>query len=83
MFLPKGANVNFIEKRGAKRSPSALTSAGWKMKRSPAGPGVVASALIFAATENVDGPIGVLVRGGSELTVRFQARRQTISRTSR
>jgi diaminopimelate epimerase len=31
----------------------------------------VASALIFAATEKTDGPIGVLVRGGSELNVDF------------
>ena len=35
------------------------------------GTGVVASALIFAAMENVDGPIGVLVRGGDELQVGF------------
>jgi diaminopimelate epimerase len=33
---------------------------------------VVASALIFAATEGADGPIGVLVRGGSELQVGFE-----------
>jgi diaminopimelate epimerase len=32
---------------------------------------VVASALIFAATEGVEGPIGVLVRGGNELKVGF------------
>jgi diaminopimelate epimerase len=32
----------------------------------------VASALIFAATEKTDGPIGVLVRGGSELNVDFR-----------
>ena len=36
------------------------------------GTGVVASALIFAATENVDGPIDVTVRGGSELSVDFK-----------
>jgi diaminopimelate epimerase len=35
------------------------------------GTGVVASALIFAATERVDGPIGVRVRGGNELQVGF------------
>jgi diaminopimelate epimerase len=33
---------------------------------------VVASALIFAATENIDGPVGVLVRGGNELQVGFE-----------
>ena len=35
------------------------------------GTGVVASALIFATTETIDGPIRVLVRGGSELEVDF------------
>ncbi len=33
---------------------------------------MVASALIFAATEDVNGPIGVLVRGGNELQVGFE-----------
>jgi diaminopimelate epimerase len=33
---------------------------------------VVASALIFAATEKTGGPIGVLVRGGNELSVDFR-----------
>jgi diaminopimelate epimerase len=32
---------------------------------------VVASALVFGATENVSGTVRVLVRGGSELTVGF------------
>ncbi len=36
------------------------------------GTGVVASALIFAATQNVSGPIGVLVKGGDELKVGFE-----------
>ena len=32
---------------------------------------MVASAIIFAATENVSGPIDVLVRGGETLRVDF------------
>ena len=36
------------------------------------GTGVVASALIFSAMKNVEGPIGVLVRGGNELQVGFE-----------
>ncbi len=36
------------------------------------GTGVVASALIFAATEKVTGPIDVLVRGGDTLQVDFK-----------
>ena len=39
------------------------------------GTGVVASALIFAATEKVDGPISVTVRSGSELSVGFKRTR--------
>ena len=34
--------------------------------------GVVASALIYSVLEKVDGPIGVLVRGGNELEVDFE-----------
>jgi len=36
------------------------------------GTGGVASALIFAATENVNGPIDVIARGGDELRVGFK-----------
>ena len=36
------------------------------------GTGVVASALIFAVTEKVDGPVSVTVRSGSELSVDFK-----------
>ena len=36
------------------------------------GTGVVASALIFAAVQKIDGPIDVLVRGGNELQVGFE-----------
>ena len=32
---------------------------------------LAAGSLIFASTENFDGPIGVLVRGGNELKVGF------------
>jgi diaminopimelate epimerase len=35
------------------------------------GTGVVASAIIFAANENIAGPIDVLVRGGDTLQVDF------------
>ena len=36
------------------------------------GTGVVASALLFAATENDRGPITVITRGGDELQVSFE-----------
>ena len=72
MFLPKGANVNFIEKREGKRIAVRTYERGVENETLACGTGVVASALIFAATENSGGPVGVLVRGGDELTVAFE-----------
>jgi diaminopimelate epimerase len=72
MFSPKGANVNFIEKRGTKKIVVRTYERGVENETLACGTGVVASALIFAATENIDGPIGVLVRGGNELQVGFK-----------
>jgi len=71
MFSPKGANVNFIEKRGPKQIAIRTYERGVEDETLACGTGVVASALIFAATENANGPIGVLVRGGDELQVGF------------
>jgi diaminopimelate epimerase len=71
MFSPKGANVNFIKKRGAKQITIRTYERGVEDETLACGTGVVAGALIFAATENTDGPIGVLVRGGNELKVGF------------
>jgi diaminopimelate epimerase len=72
LFSPRGANVNFSEKRGRRRIAIRTYERGVEDETLACGTGVVASALIFAATEIVDGPIGVLVRGGSELTVGFK-----------
>jgi diaminopimelate epimerase len=72
MFSPKGANVNFMEKRGPKKVALRTYERGVEDETLACGTGVVASALIFAATEKVDGPIGVIVRSGSELSVNFQ-----------
>jgi diaminopimelate epimerase len=69
MFSPAGANVNFIEKRGAQRILVRTYERGVEDETLACGTGVVASALIFAATEKVDGPISVTVRSGSELSV--------------
>ena len=71
MFSPKGANVNFIKKREAKQITIRTYERGVEDETLACGTGVVAGALIFAATENFDGPIGVLVRGGNELKVGF------------
>src|SRR5437762_3136500 len=72
MFSPAGANVNFIEKRGAQKILVRTYERGVEDETLACGTGVVASALIFAATEKVDGPISVTVRSGSELSVGFK-----------
>src|SRR5205085_11948265 len=69
MFSPAGANVNFIEKAGAQKILLRTYERGVEDETLACGTGVVASALIFAATEKVDGPIGVTVRSGNELSV--------------
>lgn len=72
MFSPKGANVNFIEKRGTDKIAVRTYERGVEDETLACGTGVVASALIFAATENVKRPISVLARGGDELRVGFE-----------
>jgi diaminopimelate epimerase len=72
MFSPKGANVNFIEKRGPDKIAVRTYERGVEDETLACGTGVVASALVFAAIENVRGPIGVLARGGDELRVGFK-----------
>jgi len=72
MFSPAGANVNFIEKAGARKILLRTYERGVEDETLACGTGVVASALIFAATEKVDGPISVTVRSGSELNVDFK-----------
>jgi len=71
-FTPKGANVNFLERRGEKKIAIRTYERGVENETLACGTGVVASALIFGATEKTGGPIGVLVRGGSELSVDFR-----------
>jgi diaminopimelate epimerase len=72
MFSPKGANVNFIQKRGPNKISIRTYERGVEDETLACGTGVVASALIFAATEKVDGPVKIIVRSGSELSVGFK-----------
>jgi diaminopimelate epimerase len=72
MFSPNGANVNFIEKRGPSKIAIRTYERGVEDETLACGTGIVASALIFAATENVSSPINVLARGGDELQVDFK-----------
>jgi len=72
MFSPKGTNANFLEKRGPRKIAIRTYERGVEEETLACGTGVVASALIFAAMEKIDGPVSVHVRGGSELTVDFE-----------
>ena len=72
MFAPRGANANFSEARGARRIAIRTYERGVEGETLACGTGVVASAIVFAATENVSGPIEVLVQGGDTLEVDFE-----------
>ena len=72
MFSPNGADVNFIEKREPKKIAILTYERGVENETLACGTGSVASALIFAATENAASPITVLARGGDELQVGFE-----------
>jgi len=72
MFSPNGANVNFIEKRGPNRIAVRTYERGVEDETLACGTGIVASALIFAASEKSSSPITVLAKGGDELQVGFE-----------
>ena len=72
MFSPNGANVNFIEKRGPNKIAIRTYERGVEDETLACGTGIVASALIFAASEKSSSPIMVLARGGDELEVGFE-----------
>jgi diaminopimelate epimerase len=70
-FAPRGANVNFFEKRGDNQIAIRTYERGVEDETLACGTGVVASALLFAATEGAASPVRVLVKGGDELQVGF------------
>ncbi|HEU0210380.1 MAG TPA: diaminopimelate epimerase [Candidatus Udaeobacter sp.] len=72
MFSPNGANVNFIEKRAPNKIAIRTYERGVEDETLACGTGIVASALIFAATERAKGPIDIIARGGDELQVGFE-----------
>jgi diaminopimelate epimerase len=74
-FSPSGANVNFIEKRSPRKIAIRTYERGVEDETLACGTGIVASALIFGATEGCQGPITVLARGGDELEVGFERNR--------
>jgi diaminopimelate epimerase len=75
MFSPNGTNVNFIEKRGPNKIAIRTYERGVEDETLACGTGIVASALIFAASEDCEGPVAVLARGGDELQVSFEKTR--------
>jgi len=75
MFSPNGTNVNFIEKRGPNKIAIRTYERGVENETLACGTGIVASALIFAASEDCEGPVTVLARGGDELQVGFEKTR--------
>jgi len=72
MFSPTGTNVNFIEKRGPNKIAIRTYERGVEGETLACGTGIVAGALIFAETEDCEGPVTVLARGGDELQVDFE-----------
>jgi diaminopimelate epimerase len=72
LFAPAGTNANFLEKRGAREIAIRTYERGVEEETLACGTGVVASAIVFAAIENVTGPIAVSVRGGNTLKVDFE-----------
>src|SRR5262249_8741701 len=72
MFSPNCTNENFIEKRGPNKIAIRTYERGVEDETLACGTGIVASALIFAASEKSSSPITVLARGGDELQVGFE-----------
>jgi diaminopimelate epimerase len=77
MFSPSGTNVNFIEKRGPNEIAIRTYERGVEDETLACGTGIVASALIFAATEGCQGPVAVRARGGDELQLDFERTEKT------
>ena len=72
MFSPNGADVNFIEKCEPNKIAIRTYERGVENETLACGTGSVASALIFAASENTSGPIHLIARDGDELQVGFE-----------
>ncbi|MBA3543820.1 MAG: diaminopimelate epimerase [Chthoniobacterales bacterium] len=71
LFAPRGANANFSEQRGSHSIAIRTYERGVEDETLACGTGVVASALLFAANGQLNGPIEVLVRGGDTMQVDF------------
>lgn len=72
-FGPRGTNVNFVERKGPGRIRVRTYERGVEGETLACGTGVSAGALITALLDGVPAPIRVLVQGGDELRVDFDA----------
>ncbi len=70
-FAPRGTNVDFLERRGPQEIAIRTYERGVEDETLACGTGVVASAILFAATEGAASPIRVHVKGGDALEVGF------------
>ena len=72
MFSPAGTNVNFTEIRAEDKIAIRTYERGVEDETLACGTGVVASALIHAATQSAKSPVTISVRGGNDLQVGFE-----------
>jgi diaminopimelate epimerase len=71
-FLPRGANVNFVEERGLNLIRIRTYERGVEDETLACGTGSTAAALIFALKNNLNGPVKVATQSGQILKVTFQ-----------
>ncbi len=73
-FAPRGTNANFVQILGEGELAIRTYERGVEDETLACGTGVVASALLYHLRENTpaDQPVGVRVRGGDRLQVRFR-----------
>jgi diaminopimelate epimerase len=71
-FAPRGANVNFVELRGANAIRVRTYERGVEGETLACGTGVTASALISAELHDFTSPVRVRVQSGEELEVSFE-----------
>ncbi len=71
-FAPRGTNVNFVQSQGSGRGIIRTYERGVEDETLACGTGVVATALVLAAMENLAGPVSLFVRGGEWLEVSFK-----------
>ena len=70
-FSPEGANVTFVERRGANLFYARTYERGVEAETLACGTGSVATALIANRVKGAESPTQILVKSGEQLTVEF------------